>query len=46
MGSPDFDKNRISETGGATQSRSFRIFFRARFRANACLTLRFSPGFR
>jgi len=25
---------------------SLRIFFRARFRAKACFTRRFSPGFR
>ena len=30
----------------ATQSDSLRIFFRARFRARACFTLRLSPGFR
>jgi len=30
----------------ATQSDSLRIFFRARFRAKACFTRRFAPGFR
>jgi len=30
----------------ASQSCSLRIFFRARFRAKACFTRRFSPGFR
>src|SRR5271169_760953 len=29
-----------------TQSDSLRIFFRARFRAKACFTRRFAPGFR
>ena len=31
---------------GATYSDSLRIFFRARFRAKACFTRFFSPGFR
>ncbi len=30
----------------ATYSDSLRIFFRARFRAKACFTRRFAPGFR
>jgi len=30
----------------ATYSGSLRFFFRARFRAKACFTRRFSPGFR
>jgi hypothetical protein len=34
--SPDF----------ANYSDSLRIFFRARFRAKACFTRRFAPGFR
>jgi len=29
-----------------TEKSSFRIFFRARFRASACFTRRFSPGFK
>jgi hypothetical protein len=29
-----------------TYSDSLRIFFRARFRAKACFTRRFAPGFR
>lgn len=35
-----------SSPKSATQSDSLRSFFRARFRAKACFTRRFAPGFR
>jgi hypothetical protein len=43
-------KDLLSSSGpcylAATYSDSLRIFFRARFRAKACFTRRFAPGFR